>query len=147
MMVEQVFTDERAALLRRLERMVGSPDTAEELAQETFVRAWRRLPRDAAPDHQRAWLHRAAVNLAVDELRRRRGRGSLPLHEAVEVAAPAPTADLAADEALASLDTVDAFVLRLRWDAGFAHADIGAILGISPEAARKRVVRARARFI
>src|SRR5437660_3930211 len=66
-MVEQLFTDERASLLRRLERMVGSPDTAEELAQETFVRAWRRLPRDAAPDHQRAWLHRTAANLAVDE--------------------------------------------------------------------------------
>src|SRR5947209_4493452 len=146
-MVEQLFTDERASLLRRLERMVGSPETAEELAQETFVRAWRRLPRDAAPDHQRAWLHRTATNLAVDELRRYRRATSVALWEAAAVAAADELPDLVVEEALASLDPADAFLLRLRWDAGFPHADIAAILGISTEAARKRVFRARARFI
>src|SRR5260370_34896051 len=74
--------EQREPLIRRLERMVGSREAAEDLGQETFVRAWRRLPSDASPEHKQAWLARTASNLAVDELRRRRLRELRPLEDA-----------------------------------------------------------------
>tara|TARA_R110002126_G_scaffold12416_1_gene53954 strand:- start:8293 stop:8886 length:594 start_codon:yes stop_codon:yes gene_type:complete len=56
-------------------RMVGNHEDAEDLAQETFVRAWRGLDgfRDEAP--LRPWLTRIAVRLAMDHFRAR-GRGT-----------------------------------------------------------------------
>jgi RNA polymerase sigma factor (sigma-70 family) len=54
-------------------RITGSAADADDLVQETFVRAIERPPRD--PDNSwRAWLARVAANLALDALRRRKRR-------------------------------------------------------------------------
>lgn len=55
-------------------RMVGSPEDAEDLAQEVFVRAWKSLASISMGDALRPWLTRIAVNLFYDHLRKR-GRG------------------------------------------------------------------------
>ena len=55
----------------RLARLVGDLDTAEELAQDTFVAAIERWREDGVPDNPAAWLHRTARYLAVDRIRRR----------------------------------------------------------------------------
>ncbi|HWT91607.1 MAG TPA: sigma factor, partial [Solirubrobacteraceae bacterium] len=60
--------EQTAPLTKRLRRMLGDPHAAEDVRQEAFARAWTSAPRDATPDHQRAWLHRTATNLALDEL-------------------------------------------------------------------------------
>jgi len=53
-------------------RMLGSPDAAEELAQDVFVSAWRKAARyDATRGRLSTWLMAVAHNLAVDRLRRR----------------------------------------------------------------------------
>ncbi|MGH9349565.1 MAG: sigma-70 family RNA polymerase sigma factor [Vicinamibacterales bacterium] len=54
-------------------RMTGSAADADDLVQETFVRALERPPRNLA-DEWRAWLARIATNLSIDSLRRRRRR-------------------------------------------------------------------------
>lgn len=54
-------------------RMTGSAADADDLVQETFVRAIERPPVDR-PDGWRAWLSRVATNLAIDALRRRKRR-------------------------------------------------------------------------
>lgn len=74
MTLEAVYHECAHQLTRRLERMVGSPEVAEDLRQEAFARAWRSAPPDMSAHHLRAWLYRTASNLAIDELRRRRWR-------------------------------------------------------------------------
>ena len=56
-------------------RLVGSPEDAEDLSQETFVRGWGALGAVQAGSSLRPWLTRIAVNLFYDHLRRR-GRGA-----------------------------------------------------------------------
>lgn len=67
-------------------RMLGDPDEAEDVAQETFVRAYRSLPqfRGAASFH--TWLYRIASNLAIDVARRnrRQNTGNFSLDEPLE---------------------------------------------------------------
>jgi RNA polymerase sigma-70 factor (ECF subfamily) len=72
--------------------MLGSFEEAEDLVQETFLRAWRRRGRfqPRGPSSFRAWLYRIATNACLDVLRGRPRRYMPP-----EVAGPAdPTAPL-----------------------------------------------------
>jgi putative glutamine amidotransferase len=146
MSIDTVFEEHSDRLTRRLERMVGSRETAEDLRQEAFLRTWRSVPRDLPADRQAAWLHRTASNLAIDELRRRRLVEMAPLGERPDTGAPDTDRDLEAQEALGRLTAHERLVLLLRFEAGLTHAEIGALLDVSPEAARKRVVRARSAF-
>jgi putative glutamine amidotransferase len=126
----------------------GDRDTAEDLAQETFVRAWQRMPHDLDGPRRRAWLRRTASNLAVDEWRRRRRRPAVALDDTGEiVAATAPGEPDAAVDALGRLAPHERFLLLLRFHGGLAHGEIARLLDITDEAARKRVARARAAFV
>ncbi|TGQ65078.1 MAG: RNA polymerase sigma factor [Mesorhizobium sp.] len=77
-------------------RMLGDAAEAEDVAQETFVRIWRHASRwrrgNARFD---TWVHRIALNLCYDRLRRRRERVT---DELPEVADPAPLPDTQAGE-------------------------------------------------
>ena len=76
-------------------RMLGDPVEAEDVAQETLVRTWKQA-RDWVPGKARidTWMHRVALNLCYDRLRRRRdqvstddveiGDGAAGPHAAVE---------------------------------------------------------------
>jgi anthranilate synthase component 2/putative glutamine amidotransferase len=150
MTIQQLISSERPALVARMSFALGGDrDAAEDLVQEAFVRAWRGLPPDLADDQQRAWLHRTARNLAIDELRRRSRRPTVsiePLGSVASADAPPDVLD-AAREGLASLSPHERFLILLRFEAGFAHAEIAVLLETTEEAARKRVARARAAFI
>jgi putative glutamine amidotransferase len=149
MTIEELFERERERLTSRLERMVGSRELAEDLGQEAFVRVWLRAPDDLSAGQRSNWLNRTASNLAIDELRRRRRRPTADL-DSVELEAPNGDAFdvdlLAAREALRDVTPHERVVLLLRFDAGWSHAEIGAVLDVSAEAARKRVERARRGF-
>lgn len=129
--------------------LAGDRHAAEDLAQEAFTRAWRRLPDGLSPERQRAWLKRTSHNLAVDELRRRARRPTVALDDeaAIARAAEEAVAPDAAREALAGLPAHQRFVLLLHFDAGFTHGEIARLLDTTEEAARKRVSRARAAFL
>jgi RNA polymerase sigma-70 factor (ECF subfamily) len=60
-------------ILGLAQRMLGDPVEAEDVAQEAFIRVWRQAPK-WRPGAARfdTWLHRVALNLCYDRLRRRR---------------------------------------------------------------------------
>jgi RNA polymerase sigma-70 factor (ECF subfamily) len=69
--VATLWRVESPRVLARLARFVGDLDTAEELAQDTFVAAIEKWRQDGVPDNPAAWLHTKARYLAVDRIRRR----------------------------------------------------------------------------
>ena len=146
---ETLVRNEEGPLMARLTTVLGGDRaTAEDVRQEAFARAWRSLPRELDPDRQRAWLHRTAANLAIDELRRRKRRPAISLDAAGDaIGASAAAEPDAAHEALAELTAAERFLLLLRLEGGFSHIEVARLLDISEDAARKRTARARASFL
>ncbi|MCU1657761.1 MAG: polymerase subunit sigma-24 [Pseudonocardiales bacterium] len=66
-----VWRVESPRIIARLVRLVGDIDTAEELAQDTFVAAIEKWRREGIPNNPAAWLNTTARFLAVDLIRRR----------------------------------------------------------------------------
>jgi RNA polymerase sigma-70 factor, ECF subfamily len=73
--LERAFLGHRRSLLRRLARLVGCRDTAEDLMQDTWIRA-ASVGAVASPA---AFLHRVALNLARDHLRHAAVQGPLSM--------------------------------------------------------------------
>jgi RNA polymerase sigma-70 factor, ECF subfamily len=67
---EELFRSNYQGVVGLIAALCGSRAVAEELAQEAFVRAFRRWDRIAAYDRPDAWVRRVAVNLAVSSARR-----------------------------------------------------------------------------
>jgi RNA polymerase sigma-70 factor (ECF subfamily) len=121
-------------ILRYLTNQVGHRETAEDLAQQVFLRAWQAIPRyeqRGAPF--KAWLYRMARNQVIDHFRRQRPTSDL---EGIEVAEPAEAEDrvLAAElrgrlrAALDGLSPDHREVLVLRFLMEKSAAEIGQIM-------------------
>jgi RNA polymerase sigma-70 factor (TIGR02960 family) len=91
-------------------RMLGSFEEAEDLVQETFLRAWRRRDSFQGGPGLRAWLYRIATNACLDELRRSRRR-VVSLHSFAEVPWLQPYPDRLLDEIAPSDSQPDAVVV------------------------------------
>jgi RNA polymerase sigma factor (sigma-70 family) len=122
-------------------------DTALDLLQDTFVKAWERLRQCRDREHVRAWLFRIFRNAMLD-WRRDVRRTEVPI---AAVAEPADGEDWperqalgdAIGSALAGLPPILREAFLLRHDAGHSFEEISETTGISLSAAKMRVVRAR----
>jgi len=129
-------------------RIVGDTALAEDLTQEAYLRAFRGLPRLDAGANHRAWLFRIATNVATDELRRRRRRPRLAWGLTAGLVAPTPGEDerlgrVWLSGALMRVAPHHRAVLMLFEFEELTAPEVGEVLGISPETARKRRQRAR----
>lgn len=137
------------AVYRLTHAIVNDPADAADAAQETFVAAWRQLPRLKDPDRFDAWLQRIAVNAARMTLRAR-GRRRVREIAASTVSSgnttepPAPPRDgarLAA--ALEHLTADQRTILALHHLDGRSVAEIAAVLGIPGGTVKSRLFTAR----
>lgn len=140
--------DYQQRIYNYLVRIVGDAGVAEDLCQEVYLRAYRSLARlDSAANH-RAWLYRIATNAAMDELRRRKRRPWDVLGLTNLLRASSPSEDerlnkVVLDQALLKVGAEHRAVLSLFEYAGLTAPQVAEVLGITPEAARKRRQRAR----
>jgi len=130
---------------------VRNPWDAEDLAQETYLRAHERLSELREPAQARAWISRIARNACVDHLRRARVRRLFGMQtKPSEPTAPPP--DMALDDevrinelrtALASLPARMREVLILREYGELSYEEIGRAMGLRTGTVMSRLHRAR----
>jgi RNA polymerase sigma-70 factor (ECF subfamily) len=87
---ERIFRENYASVFRAAYRVTGNAEDAEDVSQTVFIRMLRR-DRDAEPVEKIAsFLHRAAVNAALDVVRSRQHARSVPLEDWAPVLAESP---------------------------------------------------------
>ena len=83
--MQQLHDEHAAALWRFCLRLVPRPARAEDVVQETLLRAWRhRTILESPPPAVRAWLFTVARNIVIDEWRSRRARPETPVADVPE---------------------------------------------------------------
>ncbi len=137
------------AVYRLTSAILGNEADARDAAQETFVAAWRQLPRLREPESLDAWLQRIAVNASRMTLRARSRRRirEIPSSTVValaERAAGAPADDAAVlDAALATLPVEQRAILVLHHLEGRPIAELALILDVPEGTAKSRLFAAR----
>lgn len=144
------------SLVSYLARLTGSPDTAEDLAQETFLRLYRTADRYRETGYFQAYLYRIATNLAKSERRRRlRWRSLHPLlaastPERVEASASrrllGRELGQALERAIAALSPKLRAPILLHEVEGLPVAEVARALGCRPGTVKSRLHRARKRL-
>jgi RNA polymerase sigma-70 factor, ECF subfamily len=144
--LEELFRRYEQRLGRFLAQVVSNRWLAEDLMQETFLTAVRERGRLAEIENPEAWLFAIARNHALHALRRRRrawGAIRRLAHERKK-SEPDPADAAAVRDYLARhLPPEDRILLVLRYVHGFDSAELGHIVGRSPEAVRQQLSRAR----
>jgi RNA polymerase sigma-70 factor (ECF subfamily) len=135
-----------------LTRLTGDLGRAQELTQETFLRAYRALSKGECWENPRAWLYRVASRLATDDYRRRKLLQWLPLRAADAMASgtesiEAITAEqLAVEAALKELPPKYRVPLVLYVYEEWTVAQVAETLGLSTSAVKMRLSRGREKF-
>jgi RNA polymerase sigma-70 factor (ECF subfamily) len=138
---EGLYVEHHAAIFRYLCRTIGQADAARDLTQDVFLRVSRVGVPESDPAGLRAWLFAIARNLALNYLRDGRTRSLAPPPASTEPAVQELA--VAVQQALAGLTELDRDVFLLREMAGLGYAEIATACGISLEAVRARLKRAR----
>lgn len=144
------------AIYRLAYRMTGSPQDAEDVVQETFLRAYRQLGRFESRANFGTWLHRIAVNCSIDLIRMRKNQASpqdsadLDAHAASDPDAdPSPERLMLSAEvqarvgaAMGGLTAMERAAFVLRHFEGHSIEDISRTLGLKANAAKHSIFRA-----
>lgn len=147
------------AVFRLAHRMTGSAQDAEDVVQDTFLKAYRQLERFESRANFGTWLHRIAVNCAIDLIRSRRHRETG--HEAADLEALdagaggrdssrlSPERLMLSTEvhdrvqaAMTALSGMERAAFTLRHFEGRSIEEIGESLGLKTNAAKHSVFRA-----
>jgi RNA polymerase sigma-70 factor (ECF subfamily) len=143
----------QAPIIRYLYRMTGDYEMAKDLAQDTFIQAYKGILKTDAELSFRAWLYRIATNNALQHRRRKKLLSFIPLiskehdipNSRSQVDCVGET--LAINEALLKVPEEQRTCLMLHFVEGFKYQEIAETLGCSEEAVRKRVARGKKLFI
>jgi RNA polymerase sigma-70 factor (ECF subfamily) len=143
--LEDLFRAHQREIFAYFLRLLGDRQDAEELAQETFVRACGAAVRFRGDASIRTWLFGIARRVFLETIRARgiERPGDLEDRPSFE---PGLEERLDLERALASLPVIDREVLVMVDVLGFQPSEAAPILGVTPEALRVRLHRARGRM-
>ena len=151
-----LFQRFNARICTYLARLVGDDDLGRDLAQETFLAAWRALPEMRETARFSAWLYRIATNTAYSQMRRGRAVRSLPWGDPDDSGVRQPFSVVGPEQhageaewvklALAELAPRNRACLLLQLEGGFSQREIAALLGVGEKAVSAYVSRGREQF-
>ena len=146
------------AIYRVAHRMTGNPSDAEDIVQETFLRAYRQLGRFESRANFGTWLHRIAVNCSIDLIRSRPHREAahdapdleqLGIAEAADAGRPSPERLTMSAEvqgritgAMSGLSPMERAAFVLRHLEGHSIDEISQALGLKTNATKHSIFRA-----
>jgi RNA polymerase sigma-70 factor (ECF subfamily) len=150
----EIVARRERGLYRHVLRLVGSAEEAEDIVQETFLKAYRGLAgyNPQAGASFSAWLFRIGTNEALSALRRRRPNASLEDAAAEEEPCPAASPARAAEsrelaeklwEAVEELSPESAAMFQLRYREEMSVEEIAEAVGKKPNAVAAALHRAR----
>lgn len=156
---EALMTPHLDTIYRVCLRLMGNERDAEDCAQETLLRVWRSLSSFRGQAKFSTWVCRIAVNLCLDELRKRRTKQSESLEEMREAGfdvqdkSSTPEGISEKNETrkminsvLSSLSDEHRTMLILRDVQGFSYDEIAEMLSLPLNTVKSRLSRARANF-
>jgi RNA polymerase sigma-70 factor (ECF subfamily) len=130
-------------------RMVADKSLAEELVQDVFVRAWRKIDSFRGQSAFSSWLHRLAVNVVLSEQRSRRRREARivavedpVVHDKPRLGGPVG-AGVDLERAIATLPPGARQIFVLHDIEGFNHREIAEITGLAVGTSKAHLHRAR----
>jgi RNA polymerase sigma-70 factor (ECF subfamily) len=154
--LESIFRDHHVQVFRAAYRITGSATDAEDVLQTVFLRLLRNDRGEILSDTPGSYLHRAAVNAALDVVRNRKTWKAAPLEEAEklpEERSPDPERsrgdreiELRVRAALAGLNPRMAEVFALRYFEGYDNHEIARMLRTSKSTIAVLLHRARGRL-
>jgi len=146
------------AIFKLAYRMTGNEEDAEDVVQETFLKAYRQIDRYEARSSFSTWLYRIASNCCLDLIRKRkirdskRKRGQDPERDvlaAIPAATPGPDRELFSSQisagvhaALGELSAQERTAFVLRHFEGLSIEEIGRALGTGTNATKHSIFRA-----
>ncbi len=149
---EEFISGRESDVFGYLWRLTGDEQTAYDLCQETFLRAWQQFEKIRHYEQPGAWLFRVATNLALNAIERRTtvsGR-VIPLREDVQPTTEDPAGRIARldliHQTLLRLPAREGAALVLREVEGFSMDEIARALDVSASSVRMLLSRARAHF-
>ena len=137
--------------LRLATHLMGGSADAEDVVQDTFLRAYRHLGAYQERDRFSAWLFRILVNQCRTTGARRRGTAALEARAAAEEGDDEPSADHPAEQtalreelerALAQLDPDQREAVVLKFTEEMTYDEMAAVTGVGVSALKMRVQRA-----
>lgn len=151
--VERIFEEHHAMVFRTAYRVTGNLSDAEDVLQTVFLRLVRRAGDTEPVDHIASYLHRAAVNAALDVVRSRQVDAEVPLEDQpLPSALPAPDRAAASGEirqwlraTVARLSPRAAEMFALRFYEGKDNAEIARMTGTTEGTVAVTLSRARDR--
>jgi RNA polymerase sigma-70 factor (ECF subfamily) len=147
----ELFERTSGRVYRLLLRLTGNPDDAFDLTQETFLKGFTHIDRFDGRSSVATWLHRIAVNEALQYLRRAQtlrrkidelAGGAATTYDATE----AVTGRLDVEDALAQLPPDDRVIVLLRYQEGLDYRTITEVTGVPEGTVASRLNRARERL-
>jgi RNA polymerase sigma factor (sigma-70 family) len=159
---EELFSRYRGRIRGYTSGILADADLAEDITQEVFISALRRLRDTERPIAFKPWIYQIAKNACIDELRRTRRNLEVPLEHLREwpdgeadLLSPDPGPELAVESKQQLQDLRGAFrgvsdlhhrILVLRELEGLSYHEIGERLGISRPVVESTLFRARRRL-
>lgn len=152
---EAMYRQHATRLYNLASRMSGAQGDADDLLQDIFLLAYRKIGSFRGESSLGTWLYRLAMNHCLDVLRNKQTRmgqqtDSMDEPEAMPVASPVPVLGAVSridlERAIDSLPAACRAAFLLHDVEGFGHQEVGAMLGISEGTSKSQVHKARMRI-
>lgn len=148
--LDQLVRDHLDAVYRVAFSVVRDSALAEDVAQDSLLKAWKALPTFRGESSLRSWLLRITHNTAVSTLRKRREElrdpnllPEMPTTSSTERKVEGALSLDAFEEALDQLDELSRSIIVLREIEGLAYDEIAEVLDVPMPTVKTRILRAR----